>query len=606
MFFKNIALIILATLFSVLPCTIAQQLPDNTVIVTANASPVPFENISRSVVVFNRDDIDNLPIRSIADILQYAASVDVRSRAPLGMQSDISIRGSAYSQVLVLVDGFRINDSQTGHHNSDFPVQLQDVERIEILLGGGSSVYGADALGGTINIITKHPDRRMNGSIAFGQHDLVGGSFATYFEKGSFKQSIGVSGNRSSGFEYDRDFRDVSIDSRMTLADHTSFFISHVDKEFGANGFYGPAPSREWTNQTFVAVERRFENVSGNEAVLKGYYRTHGDRFLYDIHTPGLYENRHRTHSAGGQLKGQFRTSDSGSLVVGGELGEDWIVSSNLGDHSFSRMSFFSEFQWIPQSSDTSATSADGDKPLAVYPGFRLDYYSNFGASFNPSLSGSWWVLPRVRLRSSIGRAFRIPTFTELYYSDPNNQASADLKPESAWSADFGAEYLPTQTLMGSLTIFARKEKNVIDWIRQSENERWRTFNIRRLQTLGFELNLIHSPRSTIQWSGRYSYVSTKADSVDYISKYVLDYARHSIVLSTSFELPFEMKYMQSVRYRRLSDGRSYWLVDGGLQKRFYGLVACADFSNLLDSQYQEIHGVDMPGRWLTFTIKTE
>jgi len=606
MLIKNIALLFLAVLATVPPCAVAQQLPDSTVVVTANASPVPFENLSRSMLVLDREDIEALPVRTITDILRHAASIDIRSRGPHGMQSDISIRGSAYSQVLVLVDGIRINDSQTGHHNADFPVQLQDVDRIEVLLGSGSSIYGADALGGTVNIITKHPSRKVNGSVAVGQYDLVDGASATYFEKGTFKQSVSVSGSRSSGFEDDRDFRNVGISSRVTLGSHAAFFISHINKEFGANNFYGPSPSREWTNQTFVSAEKRFEGRSLKETVLKGYYRSHGDRFLYDIRTPELYENRHRTHSAGGRFKSQYGTSDSGSLVFGGELGGDWIVSSNLGDHSFSRVSLFSEFQWMPEFSGASSTSSGRDRPLAIYPGFRLDYYSNFGASASPSLSGSWWVLPRVRLRSSVGHAFRIPTFTELYYSDPNHQASSDLKPESAWSVDFGADYLLANNWLGSLTVFARKEKNVIDWIRISDAERWRTSNIRKLRTVGFELNVEHSLGSTARWSGRYSYISAKAGSVDYISKYVLDYARHSLSLSAAFPLPLGMQYMHTINYKRRSDGRNYWLMDGCLQKRFYGLIAAVDFTNLLDSQYQEILGVNMPGRWFTVSLRMQ
>jgi len=594
---KSLKLIPAAFLYAALLAS-AQTLPDKTVVVTSNASPVPFENLSRSVLVFDRDAIDALPIRSVADILKHAASVDTRSRSPYGMQTDISIRGAAYSQVLVLVDGFRINDSQTGHHNSDFPVQLQDVERIEVLLGAGSSIYGADALGGTVNIITRHHEDRVNGSVAFGQHGLIEGDFGTYIEKGNFKQSVSFSGTRSSGFQYDRDFNRVAVSSRMTLGGNSAIYLSHMYKDFGANGFYGPSPSKEWTNQTFIAAERNLESKSGNTIAVKGFYRTHGDRFLYDIRTPELYENRHRTHSAGGNLKSLYRLSDSSAITVGGGMGGDWIRSSNLGDHSFSRASLFGELRWIPGDSGMSEQS------IAIYPGLRIDYYSNFGAAVSPSLSGSWWVLPRMRLRSSLGHAFRIPTFTELYYIDPNHQASSDLKPERAWTFDAGADFIPSISWLASWTFFARKEKDVIDWIRSSDAEPWRTSNIRNLQTAGFEAALEHSFNTAARLSGTYSYTSLSAGSINYISKYVLDYARHSLSLSTSFEMPFGMQYSQSAVYRRRSDGRSYWILDGRLEKDFYGLTAAVDFTNLLDSRYQEVRGVDMPGRWFVVSLR--
>ena len=198
--------------FSVIPAFAAQQPIEERVVVTANAYPVPFENLSRTVTVITREDLDNLPAQSISDILAHATSVDVRSRSPFGLQTDLSVRGSAFSQVLVLVDGMRINDSQTGHHNADFPVQLQDIERIEVLLGSGSSIYGADAFGGIVNIVTRRHPERASASISGGQHGFVDGSFSMGWHKGKLEQSISASANRSSGFQYDRDFRSVAAE----------------------------------------------------------------------------------------------------------------------------------------------------------------------------------------------------------------------------------------------------------------------------------------------------------------------------------------------------------------------------------------------------------
>ncbi len=554
---------------------------------------MPFENLSRTVTVFTSEDIRNLPVRSISDVLAQTASVDIRSRSPFGMQTDISLRGSAFSQVLVLVDGMRINDSQTGHHNADFPVQLQDIERVEVLLGPGSSIYGADAFGGIVNIITRRHAERPSASVSGGEHNYLAGSFSASFHKGRLEQSISASGERSSGFQFDRDFRNIAISARTNMGDHSALFVSHVNKEFGASGFYGPAPSKEWTNQTFVSFEHSYQTHSGTKSVLQAYCRTHGDRFLYDIRSPGLYENNHRTYGAGILAKTRYRLTDAGSLTLGGEAGGDWIDSSNLGDHSFARTSLFSEFQWML------------GKAAAIYPGLRFDYYSNFGSAASPSLSASWWIVPRMRLRSSVGRAFRIPTFTELYYRDPNNEANPLLKPESAWSAELGADYIPARNWLGSITVFSRQEQNVIDWIRATAADKWRTSNIRELHTSGIELGLERSLGSQARLATRYSRISTDAGKIDYTSKYVLDYARDSWTVSAAFSMPFALEYQQSLRYKRRVDGRSYWLLDGRLAHHFRRFTAAVDFTNLLNSRYQEIIGVDMPGRWFTVSLLT-
>jgi iron complex outermembrane receptor protein len=581
------AFLFLAVLLFFIPCFPAQRLPDEKVVVTANAYPVPFENLSRAVTVLTREDIENLPVRSIGDVLALAVSADMRSRAPFGLQTDIKLRGSAYSQVLVLVDGIRINDSQTGHHNSDFPVQLQDVERIEVLLGPGSSIYGADAFGGIVNIATRRHTEPVTASVSGGAHGFVEGSFSAHLRKGIFDQAISASGNRSSGFEYDRDFRSIAISSRTRIGNRSAVFVSHVNKEFGANGFYGPAPSREWTNQTLVSFEHR-----SNEVLFQGYYRTHGDRFDYDVQSPGLFENRHRTHAVGALIKNRYKLADAGSITLGGEIGGDWIASSNLGNHAFSRTSLFSEFQCAPA------------KTLTVYPGLRLDYYSNFGAAASPSLSGSWWVLSRLRLRSSFGRAFRIPTFTELYYRDPNNEADPALKPESSWSEEVGADFLPSNNWMASLTFFSRQERNAIDWIRSSSAEKWRSSNIRKLHTSGIEVGLERSLGSRAHLKTHYSRISTDAGHINYTSKYVLDYARDSWSASTYFPIPLGLNYQETLAYKSHADGRSYWLLNGRVERRFGRFSAAIDVANLLDSRYQEVIGVDMPGRWLVLSLR--
>ncbi len=456
----------------------APQGADERVIVTASPYPVPFDNLSRTVTVLTRADIARLPVRSIADVLSYASSVDVRSRAPLGKQADISVRGSAYSQVLIMVDGVRINDAQTAHHNADFPVQLQDVERIEVLCGPGAAPFGADALGGIVNIITRRTGERLSASVSTGQFGLFAGDFHAGFRKGSVAQSVSVSADRSSGFMEDRDFKSVSVSGRTAIGDRTSVFLSYGNREFGAAEFYGPSPSREWTNQTLISFETKLGRQPDSKTLFQAYYRTHGDRFLYDIRTPDLYENRHRTHAAGGLLKSQWSLTEALSLSLGGEAGGDVIASSNLGDHAYARASIFGELLWKP------------GKSAAVYSGVRLDYYSNFGSAVSPSLSGSWWIAPRLRLRSSVSRAFRIPTFTELYYHDPNNQADPRIRPESAWAVDAGCDLIPARNWLGSLNLFARRERDVIDWIRNSPEERWRTANIRRVTTRGIEAGL--------------------------------------------------------------------------------------------------------------------
>ena len=557
-----------------------------TVTVTASTYPVPFEDLSRTVMVLTAEQIARLPVRSIPELLQYSSSVDVRSRGPFGMQSDFSIRGAGFGQTLVLIDGQRMNDAQTGHHNADIPVLLEDVERVEILYGPGSSLYGADAFGGTINIITKKKQTGFGASVAGGEHGWAEGSLHGGMEKGKLRQSLGVVVNRSDGFTFDREFHSLGFSSYTQLGERSRISISHLDKAFGANGFYGPSPSKEWTNSTLLAFDQHWLTSPTWDLSTQASYRTHGDHFLYDVRRPGFFENRHRTHALGIQARLRHTVSESTHWTIGGDLGEDWITSNNLGDHSFDRGSVMAELQ-----------RKLGAKAV-LSPSIRFDSYSGFGRAVSPSLSGSWWVLPKVKLRSSVGHAFRIPTFTELYYTDPNNQASATLKPEQAWGGETGADWLFHSSWMATLSLFIRDERDVIDWVRETPQQKWRTTNLRKVRSDGMEIGLQHLlPTGRVEF--QYTLIDSDAGDIPYLSKYILDYARHSVSGFASLNLPRQFSVGPRISFKRRNDGRQYWVLDSRVARSFGRMVFYVEGSNLTDSHYQEITGVDMPGRWL-------
>ena len=213
-----------------------------TVVVTATSAPESLQHVGRTVVVLAGDELRQLPVSSIADALRLVSSVDVRSRGDRGVQSDFSLRGAGFGQALVLVNGIRLNDAQSGHHNSDVPVLLADVERVEVLLGGGSSLHGADATGGAVNVITRGRGRRFLAEAAVGQHGLVDLSSAGSAARGGVDHALSGGFSRSDGFMTARDHRIAQGRYQAIMPRGTTASVALLDKEFGANGFYGPAP----------------------------------------------------------------------------------------------------------------------------------------------------------------------------------------------------------------------------------------------------------------------------------------------------------------------------------------------------------------------------
>ena len=159
-----------------------------------------------------------LLFNSVTDALQLDPSVDLRERAPNGVQTDVSIRGGTFGQTLVLLNGFRVNDAQTGHHNMDMPVPLEAISGVEILRGSGSTMYGSDAVGGVINFITRPPEAsEFVFRTAVGNFGVNQESASLTLVRQKVTEQVTFARDFSSGFRPDRDYRSLAFSSTTHL-----------------------------------------------------------------------------------------------------------------------------------------------------------------------------------------------------------------------------------------------------------------------------------------------------------------------------------------------------------------------------------------------------
>ena len=549
------------------------------VLVTATAAPAAERSLGRAITVLTRDDIERFSGGVLADVLRLAPGVDVRARGDRGVQADFVIRGASFGQALVLVDGLRLNDAQSGHHNADFPITAAAIDRIEIAAGAASSAHGPDAFSGAINIVTR--------TGAYREATAAAGSFQSVRGEGAIARANGLSaalwGSRSDGFMFDRDHAFGGVRAAAAPWAGVRLSASHMRKEFGANGFYGPSPSKEWTDQTMASA--MVGGTKGAWAIdARAAYRNHGDRFRWDIARPGFAENRHRTDAIDASVRVDRTLKGSAARAsFGGSAGGDWIESSNLGDRTQARGSAFAEVQ-LPLGAQA-----------VLQPALRLDGYSTFGSALSPSLTISAWTNAGARFRASAGRAFRAPTYTERYYSDPNHRASAALDPEEGWTVDGGVD-LRRQRWTTSATVFRRWDSNVIDWVRASTAERWQTTNVHDVDTHGAELAVSREIGGGVA-RATYAYVDSRAPKLTLLSKYILDYTRHAVGAHIAWLLPSDIGISARADYRRRSDLQRYTLVDARVSKRVKRATLFVEGANLLDETYAEIAGVPMPGR---------
>ncbi len=331
----------IALTFLISSSLIAQTLPQfkmNEVVVTAGRTPISFADLTRSVIVITQKEIKEAPVHSVQGLLQYAAGVDLAQRGVDGVQGDVSIRGGSFEETLVLIDGVSVDDPQTGHHNLNLPVSLDDIQRIEILKGPGSSIYGANAFSGVINIITKKGrDKTLSLKLSGGQNSYYDGSIYGAYPIGIFNNHISFSRQKSNGFMYNTEFNisnftyETSINSGES---NVNLFFGYNDKKYGANSFYSVLFPNQWEHTTTKLLN--IDGVFGKNAFSvspKIYWRRNDDNYLLTYLQPSFYQNIHQTNIYGAQIQISF-TSGLGTSSIGGEYNTDKIKSTNLGDHS--------------------------------------------------------------------------------------------------------------------------------------------------------------------------------------------------------------------------------------------------------------------------------
>ncbi|MFI5070957.1 MAG: TonB-dependent receptor plug domain-containing protein [Terriglobales bacterium] len=562
------------------------------VVVTGTFAPVPTNEIDRSVAVIDTRE-NSLLFNRWTDYLELDPSVDLQQRAADGVQADLSIRGSTFAQTLVLLNGLRMNDVQSSHHDMDLPLPTDSLERIEILRGAGSTFYGSDAVGGTINFITGPPaysEFRVGSAIGnFGTNqesvsaDMVGDKL---------DEQLSAARDFSSGFRPDRDYRSLTIFSNTGAQSdlgRTLVMLGYGDKPFGADQFYGNFNSWERTKSWFAGLKQDL----GDKTEFDLGYRRHTDEFVLIRDNPSVYENNHIDESWQAALRRKESLGQNSTLFYGGEGFHESIVSNNLGNHARSHGAVYADY-------DVRAW-----RRLSFSAGAREEIFDTGDSEFAPTVAAGYWIKSGWKLKASASRAFRLPTYTDLYYSDPANVGNPNLKPETAWSYEGGLVWDQGGRYKAEVTVFERHEKNDIDYVRGvSSSGPYQATNINSINFTGVETSFgMRLPRSQeIDFSYTGLYGAQQALN-GLQSKYIFNYPVADAVVAWQGKLPGKLiaRSRIGVASRYSSDPYGVW--DADIGREFEHARAHLAFSNLSDTHYEEVRGVIMPGRSVIFGI---
>jgi iron complex outermembrane receptor protein len=570
-------------------CAFADEPPPvrhDVVVVTGTYEPVPLDEADRAVRALPVGPEERLLAGSVADFLRLDPSLDLQARAPNGVQSDLSIRGGSFGQTPVLVDGLRLNDAQTGHHNLDVPVPLYALERVELLKGSGSAYYGSDAVGGVVNMITRAPEAaefRLRASVGnFGGNEQSGVGSLVWR---GISEQFSFSRDFSSGFAPDRDYRSLSfaaITHARSRWGATNLVLAHSDRPFGADQFYGNFNSWERTRTWFAAARQEL----GERTEVSFAYRRHTDLFVLYRDRPQIYTNRHAVESEEASIRRHEPLARNVTLSYGGEATRDAIQSSNLGDHARNQGAVYAAL-------DVRALGR-----FSFSAGGREEFFSGAGRQFSPTASAGLWASSHVRLRAGASHAFRLPSYTELYYHDPANVGSPDLRPEKAWSYEAGLDWNAGARVRGDVTVFERRERDGIDYIRRSPDDIWRAANFERLNFTGVEASLTLRPARGQQLDLRYTALrGTQEVGAGVFSKYVFNYPRHNGLVAWQGALGGGLVARARIGAldRQARDPYAVW--DAGVAYSRGRVRPFLQLMNLTATRYQEILGVPMPGR---------
>ena len=632
------AILIFSLLISIQLYIYAQEqtLELSNVVVTAGLQEQQLKESGRNIITMRASQLKQLPAHSIDELLRYLPGVEVQQRGPQGSQSDIVLRGGTFQQVLVIIDGIKLNDPLTGHFNSYIPINTDEIERIEILKGAASAIYGSEAVGGVINIITKtfylkNNVLKNNASlkITAGEHGLLNGELYGSLKKKNTVLSAGVQTHNSSGNQlrgtkgyFHLTNGNVAFSQKLKN-DWTIRFRTAVDfRKFNAQNFYTTFVSdtadekvSSWWNH--LSIQKKYQK--GQLQMCAGYKKLK-DQYRYNpISKPNINHTNLFTALA-------YYTSTAGKKN-GYTGGIQWqrkeIKSNDRGNHALWHGAGFLILKHNPA------------KAFYINESLRLDWDENYGWIAVPQVNLSW-TPAKFTYRFAAGRSFRDADFTERY----NNYNKAlvtggsignpALTAESSWNIEAGADFFAAHTFRISSTFFTRWHKNLIDWTPTPYAEMPRKINliptgnyalaknIKSINTTGFEVDLIYSRKintdKNIFFTLGYSRIQSKSDEAVpsfYISSHAKQLFNFSFAYGYrrfNFSLNGLYKQRKSSKAEAIQANitSSYFICNSKISYMLIDKKGKLFFQadNLFNKTYSDLLGAAMPGRWLSGGIE--
>lgn len=572
----------------------------DSIVINSSRIDLPFKENSRTITIITSKQIEESATTNVADLLQQVSGVDIRRRGLNGMQADLYIRGGSFDQTLLLIDGIKVEDAQTGHHTMNMALPMDVIERIEIIKGPAARVFGQNAFTGAINIVTKKDASNVNSiGVQVGSFDQKNGSvtFGKNFENNSLIGHASI--NTSDGYRYNTDFKNQNYFLKSTFNKKKTpinFIGFYTSRKFGANGFYATPTAADQYEETETSLIGFSTTIKKEKVTFKPrvYWRRNQDMYVFVRDNPSIYRNLHITNKVGAEFNMSY-TSELGVTGFGVDFAKVFLQSNNLGDRERTMTTAFLEHRLTLF-----------DDKVDVIPGVAATYYSDFKFQAFPGIDLGYQLNDNLKLYTNAGYTYRIPTYTDLFYNDPATSGNPNLNPEEAISEEIGLKYSKGSFNL-STAVFNRDSNNLIDFVKNNESDKWQATNIQDLNTFGFEVNSSYAYRYkdySQQFLIGYTYLNESIGANQFaFSRYIINSLKH--YFTATYKSQFFRNFKQTLVYKFAdrTSGESYTVIDLMLTLELKSFNVSLIGNNILDAQYTETNLVPMPGANLMLEV---
>ncbi|MDP2938858.1 MAG: TonB-dependent receptor [Candidatus Omnitrophota bacterium] len=572
------------------------QLDLEKIVVTASKLEQIYKKVPNNISIISTKDIEDSDSVEIVELLDMLPSVNIIEYGSYGATKSVHTRGAVSTQVLTLVNGRPINtprDGQTDHNQ----IPLSNIERIEVMRGPAATMYGANAVGGVINIITKTGKEKMEtkftqkaGTFRTSYSAISNGYKFNNFDYFLNQDYLTSQGHRDNAY-YRSSNTNLDLGYKLNDDNRISLFSGYNQSSVGSPGTtdsFDP-DDRTISKKKFFDLTWNGKILKEQDILLKLYHNS--DRLEFIETFDPRDESVHTTKEYGSDIQFSQLWFDVWRTTFGGNYKLNYINSSSTAKHDYNSKALYVE-------SETDLFNEN-----AVFKiGARWDDYSNFGDRISPSASLSTWFFDKIKLHGLVARSFRVPTFNDLYWpSTAFEEGNPNLEPEKATSYETGVGIYLFKSLKLDSTYFSTKFRDLIEWQPVRTNF-WQPLNVGRAKVSGLETELEYVMSKNLKINFNHTLLSAKDIATD---NRLIFRPRNLFKCNLNYKPISRFKIEVSSRYKsgRFTDAQNtkalspYYAMDLGFA---YELTKNCEFTlkgtNILNKQYQEQEGYPMPG----------